>query len=91
MIEGKTASGFEFAIDDNTLNDFEIVDAVADIESGEPSRLMTGLSVFVLKIFGAEGKKRLYDHVRLPDGRVPIEAIDKEIGEILAGAAKLKK
>ena len=91
MIEGKTGSGYAFAIDENLMNDFEIVDAIADITDGEPSRLITGLSTFVDKILGKEGKKALYDHVRTPDGRVPIESIEKEIGEIMTAAGEASK
>ena len=92
MIEGKTASGYAFAIDENLMNDFEIVDAIADIVSDEPSRLLSGLSTFVTKILGPEGKKTLFKHVRTPEGRVPIEAIEKEVGEIMAaGGDKTKK
>lgn len=92
MIEGTTASGYKFAIDENLMNDFEIVDAIADIVSNEPSRLLSGLSTFVTKILGADGKKALFDHVRTPDGRVPIEAIEREVGEIMqAGGDASKK
>ncbi len=91
MIKGKTASGFKYSIDENLMNDFEIVDAIADIVSEEPSRLLSGLSMFVTKILGVEGKKALYDHVRTPDGRVPIEAIEKEVGEIMTAGGQASK
>ena len=91
MIEGTTASGFKFAIDENLMNDFEIVDAIADIVSNEPSRLLSGLSTFVAKILGPEGKKALFNHVRTPDGRVPVDLIEKEVGEILAAGGEQTK
>ena len=87
MVEGVTASGFSFAYDEQIMNDFEIVDAIADIVSEEPSRLLTGLSTFISKV-----KKALYDHVRTPDGRVPIDKIQVEITEMLtAGREPVKK
>ena len=92
MVEGVTASGFPFAYDEQIMNDFEIVDAIADIVSEEPSRLLTGLSTFISKVMGSEGKKSLYDHVRTPDGRVPIDKIQVEITEMLtAGREPVKK
>lgn len=91
MTEGVTASGFKFAFDETVMNDFEIVDAIADIVSNEPSRLLSGLSVFVTKVLGAQGKKALFDHVRTEDGRVPIEAVEKEVGEILAAGSDASK
>lgn len=92
MIEGVTTSGFKFAYDEKLMDDFEIVDAIADIISDEPSRLITGLSVFVGKVLGAVGKKQLYDHIRTDDGRVPVSAVEAEVMDILkAGKESSKK
>ena len=84
MVEGVTKSGFKFKYDERLMDDFEIVDAIADIISEEPSRLLTGLSVFVGKVLGAVGKKQLFDHIRTEDGRVPVAAVEAEVMEILA-------
>ena len=92
MIEGVTKSGFKFAYDEKLMDDFEIVDAIADIISEEPSRLLSGLSTFVGKILGGVGKKELYDHIRTEDGRVPVAAVEAEVMEILtAGQNQTKK
>ena len=50
MIEGVTKSGFHYSLDEENLNDFEVVDAIADIVSGQPSRLILGLSTFMVKV-----------------------------------------
>ena len=40
MIEGVTKSGFHYSLEEDSLNDFEVVDAIADIVSGTPSRMI---------------------------------------------------
>jgi hypothetical protein len=92
MVNGVTASGFEFSYDEHIMDDFEILDAITDIIGDEPSRQLIGISVFFTKVLGTEGRKRLYDHVRTDDGRVPIEAVKSEVMEILqAGGESTKK
>lgn len=68
-MKGKTSTGFEFDIEDERLDDMELVDIMAEID--ENPLLMPKLCKMLL---GEEQKKRLYDHLRSEDGRVPIEA-----------------
>ena len=68
-MKGKTSTGFEFDIEDERLDDMELVDIMAEID--ENPLLMPKLCKMLL---GEEQKKRLYDHLRSDDGRVPIEA-----------------
>ena len=79
MKKGKTASGFKYEVDENVLDDMELIDAMAASQGEDP----TQISVVVSKIFGDEQKKRLYDHVRSDDGRVPVTAIANVITEVL--------
>lgn len=79
----RTSSGFEINIDLARFNNAELLDALSDMNAGDAlavSRVLT----FIL---GKEDKKRLYDHLREEDGRVPIEKLNKEIEDIfeLAG------
>lgn len=78
MKKGKTQCGFKYEIDEKLLDDMELIDALALAQGEDP----TQLSVVVLKIFGAEQRKRLYDHVR-EDGRVPVEKIANIISEVI--------
>lgn len=73
----KTSSGFEADIDDLCINDMELFEAVLDLQGGDA----TAIPLVVRKIGGIH-KKALYDHCRLADGRVPVEAVAEEIGEI---------
>ena len=76
----KTSTGFVYSIDKNMLNNFELLDYFAEVD--ENPLLLPKLLKMLL---GEEGKKALYDHVRLEDGTVPADAITNELLEILNG------
>ena len=84
-MKGKTSTGFEFDIEDERLDDMELVDIMAEID--ENPLLMPKLCTMLL---GEEQKKRLYDHLRSEDGRVPIEATTNAIQEIFNSPGDLK-
>ena len=84
-MKGKTSTGFEFDIEDERLDDMELVDIMAEID--ENPLLMPKLCKMLL---GDEQKKRLYDHLRSEDGRVPIEATTNAIQEIFNSPGVLK-
>ena len=84
-MKGKTTTGFEFDIEDERLDDMELVDIMAEID--ENPLLMPKLCKMLL---GEEQKKRLYDHLRSEDGRVPIEATTNAIQEIVNSPGDLK-
>lgn len=79
MKKGKTTSGFKYEIDENVLDDMELIDAMAASQGEDP----TQISVVVSKIFGEEQKKRLYDHIRTDDGRVPVTDVANIITEVI--------
>lgn len=79
MIEGTTATGFNFRIEDEALNNFELLEFMADIE--EKPQLMPKV---VRMLLGEEQKNALYDHVRTERGTVPADKISAELSEILA-------
>ena len=79
MKKGKTTSGFKYEIDEKVLDDMELIDAMAASYGEDP----TQISTVVVKIFGADQRKRLYDHVRTDDGRVPITEVANIITEII--------
>lgn len=84
-IEGKTATGFDYKIEAKRLNDMELLEVFAELDTN-PVALPRALEM----LFGKEGKKALYDHVRTETGEVPISAIEKELSEILSGVDLLK-
>ena len=74
-----TTTGFEIEFDKNVLNNMEVVDTLVELENGN----ILAVSKMCSLLFSPEEKKRLYEHVREENGRVPLEKIDKEINEII--------
>ena len=76
MINGKTKSGFEFTISERALDNYELLETVAEAQEN-PS--------IVPKILGmllGDDKKRLIEHVREDDGVVPAEKMMEELADI---------
>ena len=78
MVTGKTSSGFEFSMDEKVLNNMELVDALAEAQDDDP----VAISRACLLLLGKETRKKLYDYLRTPDGRVPVEDVSKSMIEI---------
>ena len=85
MICGKTKTGFAFSVDENCMNDMELVDILADDATDESFRM----SKLLKKLLPTQ-RKALYDHVRV-DGRVPVDAIIAEVGDIFAAMGNTGK
>lgn len=82
MINGKTKSGFEFRLEENVLDNMELLELMVEIQNGNPAALMPSLTM----ILGKEQKQALYNHLRTPDGRVPVKAVAEAFAEIAAFA-----
>ena len=76
-MEGKTKSGFCFAIPDERLDNMELIDALGELEENP---LMMGKICTML--LGSDQKKALYNHVRTKSGIVPASSVEKELAEI---------
>ena len=84
MLKGKTQSGFEFEVPDESLNNYDMIEVLADVDA---NALL--LPKLVKMLLGEEQAKRLTDHVRTDKGNVPLDAISVEIMEIFkSGQAK---
>ena len=84
MLKGKTKSGFEFEVEDEQLNNFELIEVLADVDVNP---LL--LPKLVKMLLGNDQKNRLLDHLRTEKGIVPLDAISTEIMEIFqSGQAK---
>lgn len=85
MIKGKTKSGFNYHIDENILQDYELLEAIAETEKNP---------IFITKVVRillGDDTDRLKEHVRDENGRVSIEKMNVEITEIFEAQKKLKK
>lgn len=83
-MKGKTSTGFEFDIEDERLDDMELVDIMAEIDENRC------LCQSFARCSWERAEKRLYDHLRSEDGRVPIEATTNAIQEIFNSPGDLK-
>ena len=83
--KGTTSSGFKFIIREADLNNFELLEILSDVDEN-PLKLPKLLDM----LLGAEQKKALYDHVRLDEGTVPTDKIEKEIFSIFNSRKEIK-
>jgi len=85
MIKGQTTSGFNYHIDENILQDYELLEAIAETEKNP---------IFITKVVRmllGDDTDRLKEHVRDENGHVSIEKMNVEITEIFEAQKKLKK
>lgn len=87
MITGTTRSGFVFSIDDNAADNMELIDALADMQNESDILAVSRVTNILL---GPKQKKALYDHLRLSDGRVPVEAVSQAVIDIFTSNSKTK-
>ncbi len=86
MVKGNLKSGFAFEIDVDALNDMRFVEALADVEKNG-----LALPKVCEMMLGREQKERLYEHLQDENGRVPIEAVNLAIIEIMTTTGKETK
>lgn len=82
-VKGKTETGFEFEIDREVLEDAEFLELY-----GEQEKDGRNLFAFIECAIGKDQKKRLYDHIRNEKGRVPMDKLRSEVGDILLSLAE---
>lgn len=82
MIKGRTKTGFEFEYDEKKLNNMEWIDALADADDGDVKALRDTFRMILDK----DTLKKLYDHVRTEDGRVPLDSLSNELKDIVAAS-----
>lgn len=85
MITGKTASGFDYSIDSDSLNNYELLEKIGEME--ENPFILTKVVNMVL---GKDQADKLKDHLRLDNGTVPIEKMTSEITEIFNNQPTVK-
>lgn len=87
MIKGKTKSGFAYTLRDGFADDMELLELLVDVDDGKSGALPKVLT----KLLGDEQKRKLYDHCRTDDGRVPMSAVADEVAQIFAQQNATKK
>jgi hypothetical protein len=75
----KTSTGFEFDVSADALDDWELLEELAELET-DGSKIIS----VCRRLMGADGAQRLKEHCRGENGRVSITAMDNELSEIFA-------
>lgn len=86
MIKGKTSSGFEFEISKDVVNDYELVENLAELEDNPLI-----LAKVIKQILGEEQTEKLKNHVRNEKGIVPTDKMTQEIIEIFKNGGEETK
>lgn len=87
MSHVKLPCGFEGDIDEGAVNDMEFLDALSDLQEGDP----TALSKMCSLLFTKDEKKRFYDTCRNENGRAEPETVSEQITELLHQLGSKKK
>lgn len=85
MIKGKTKSGFEYKIPKENLNNYELIEAISEVEENP---LVITKTVNLL--LGKEQREKLKEHLRTESGIVPVDKLSEEIIEIFNNQAETK-
>ena len=86
-MKGKTKSGFAYNLRDGYEDDMELLELLTEMDDGNAAVLPK----VITRILGDDQKKKLYDHCRTDDGRVPMTAVAEEIAQIFAQQKATKK
>lgn len=84
-MKGKTKSGFEYKISKERLDNYELLEAIGELEINPLI-----LSKIVIMLLGKKQTEALKDHLRTEDGFVPAEKMTKEITEIFESQSSTK-
>ena len=84
-IKGKTKSGFEYEIPKENLDNYELVEMLANAEENPLLYPKT-----VVMLLGREQTERLKDHIRTDTGVVPMEKMTEEMQEIFESQKEVK-
>lgn len=77
MLKGTTKSGFKFEIEDKRLNNFELLEAISEVEESP-----LALPRVIKLLLGDSKAKALKNHVRDDEGFVSADKLSAEIMEI---------
>lgn len=85
-MKGKTSSGFEYELNEEALDDYELLEDLCEMDAGN----MAKMSSVMNRLIGTEQKERLKEHLRMENGRVPASKMMNEIGEIFGNVKEGK-
>ena len=81
--------GFTIDVNERELQNMETIDILSELEAGEGTSALL-YPRLLNRLFGKEGKSRIYDHVRSDDGIVEIEKVAEMTNAIIIEMGKKK-
>lgn len=81
MMTGVTKRGFEYTLDEEALDDYELLEMLCEIDRGNNALI----TIAAAQLLGAEQLASLKEHLRNEKGKVPASAMIEEITQILSG------
>lgn len=88
IIEGTTSSGFHYELSEDSLDNYELLEILSEIDNGDQSKLPIMIEMFL----GKEQKEILKEHIRSKsdNGKVSATRIFEEISEIFEQTKEVK-
>ena len=84
-IKGTTASGFKFSVDAEVFKDWRFLKAVRRANGNGEDSFEGGLDMVALLFNDPKEEERFYEFLAQKNGgRVPVEVVGKEVGEIMS-------
>jgi len=78
VLKGETNTGFEFSLGDDVMDDYELLEVLSSIDTGD----YTLVPKMVEMLLGKEQKESLKDHLRNKNGKVSVKGMMEEVMEI---------
>lgn len=79
LMKGKTAAGFAFSVDPDVLNDMELMEDIAEVDTNPVM-----LPKVIRKVLGDSQKAAFYDFYRNENGKVPVDVVSAAFVEIMS-------
>ena len=85
MLQGKTKSGFEFTLDEERIDNYELLEALGDLEDN-----VYLLPKVIKLVLGDEQAIELKEHLKNEKGIIPSKAMEAELKGIFELVPTLK-
>ncbi len=86
MITGKTTSGFEFSVQEKSLNDYRLLKVLRQIDKGRADYMVDAVGI----LLGDDQADRLEQFIQKRDGEVTTSAMAEGFSEIIRAVSALK-
>lgn len=86
MKTGKTSTGFEFKIEDDALDDYELLEVLSEVDKGDYGKITDMIKM----LLGTEQKEKLKEHVRDENGKVSAAKLMDEVKDIFEASNEIK-